>query len=263
MSSSSSVVASSRSSFNMNKLVEDISHCGLVPFLKDFIRLPLDMFLMKRDFYKQLYYSQTDALYLMMDTLSISIVTFTDKHRRPNRWSLRVFRSDYTTMDVLRKKNILVKIIFRACGQNKDLMFRLGSRFSYCFVNNMFNWTNRLSVGDTVLVLHDVTAPLFNYETMTPFYKTYQKHRKGVIQEVGIEHVMVSFYGYVVEEDAHDTRLLHVRWLPNIIDTIPCYKVSHITLHVSISTLKIPLHTGVDPIITVDALNNPGYSFRK
>jgi hypothetical protein len=206
--------------------------------IKEFMLLPRNVFIVKRDFYNQLRHAQISILLNMLRTFEISTIQY-------NNQPISLSRFNALRIPVLETQKILADTVFALCGNDTVVLMSLGTHFHHCLYNNIHNWTNRSSVGDICNVFNCIIV----YENIT-----YSKSRKGIIIDKKQLWITIALYDYIIVVDPEDPDLLHLSWLPN---TIHEYNITAEKQFVLEKTLKDLYRNDADEVLWDDT----GFSF--
>jgi hypothetical protein len=177
----------------------------LTKIIKEFLLLPRHDFIVKRDFLKQLYFAEISVLLNMIRTFNVTTIRY-----KNTRVSIDRFRS--CNIPILETQQVLASNVLELVSNDTTLFLSLGTHFHHCFYGNIYNWTNRPSIGDICGVFN--MTIVFNKKTY------YSMKRKGIIVKKDQFVIEVALYDYIVMPHVEDPHLLRLTWLPETSQTI-------------------------------------------
>ena len=168
----------------------------LFGLVKQFVMLPRYLFLIKKDFYKQLSHARLNQLVGMTKILGLTTIKV-----HPNT-IISITRFIASKRPILEIVDRLRTIIFSTCGNNTILYFKLGNLFTDCFLRNMFNWNSHYEIGDV--------CTLYKYPVIIGSTE-YILERKCIVSGILLLGLRVDLYDYIVVQNENN-RIVTIIW---------------------------------------------------
>lgn len=167
----------------------------LFGLVKQFVMLPRYLFLIKKDFYKQLRHARLNQMVEMTKILGLTTI-------KVDHTTMSINRFVASNRPILERVDRLRTIIFYTCGNNTLLYFKLGNLFTDCFLGNMFNWNSHYEIGDV--------CTLYKYPVIIGSTK-YILNRKGIVSSILLLGLRLELYDYIVVQNENN-HIVNIRW---------------------------------------------------